>query len=109
MQDFLHCVWSPRMPYSAAEDGEKKKKKKKSSSPLGIPSGERMPQLTKINIVFNFDLKMLRPDDDLMLPGRSFHILGSATEKAWDFITDEVVKGTQSNWLSLERRLRDGT
>ncbi len=62
-----------------------------------------------IIIIFNFDLKMLRLDDDLMLPGRSFHILGPATEKARDFITDEVVKGTQSNCLSLERRLRDST
>ena len=61
------------------------------------------------NRVFNFDFKMLRLDDDLMLPGKSFHILGLATEKARDLITDEVVKGTQSNCLSLERRLRDGT
>ncbi len=61
------------------------------------------------NRVFNFDLKMLRLDDNVMLPGRSFHIVGPDTEKARDFITDEVVKGTQSKCLSLERRLRDGT
>ncbi len=62
------------------------------------------------NNFFNFHLKMLRLDDDLMLPGRSFHILGPATEKARDLTPDEVVvKGTQSNCLSLERRLRDGT
>ncbi len=24
MQGFLYCVWSPRMPYSAAVGGEKK-------------------------------------------------------------------------------------
>ncbi len=52
---------------------------------------------------------MLRLDDDLMLHGRSFYILGSAKERARDFIRDEVVKGTQSNCLSLERRLQDGT
>ncbi len=38
MQGFLHCVWSPRMPYSAAEKGgEKTKTKKKVSKPIGDP------------------------------------------------------------------------
>ncbi len=55
---------------------------------------------------------MLRLHDDLMLLGRSFHIPGPATEtreKARDFITDTVAKGTQGNCLLLEERLRDGT
>ncbi len=42
MQGFLHCVWSPRMPYSVAEKGGEKKKKK-SATPLGIPSGRDAP------------------------------------------------------------------
>ena len=61
-----------------------------------------------INESFNFDFKMLRLDDDVMLPGRLLHIQGLATEKTWDFFTDEVVKGMQTNCLSLEPRLRDG-
>ncbi len=54
MQGFLHCVWSPRMPYSVAEKGggEKKKKKKsrqkKSATPLGISSEDGMPQQIKV-------------------------------------------------------------
>ncbi len=39
MQGFLHCVWSPRMPYSVVEKGGggKKKKKKKVGNPIGDP------------------------------------------------------------------------
>ncbi len=40
MQGFLHCVWSPRMPYPAAEKGGgggEKKKKKKVGKPIGDP------------------------------------------------------------------------
>ncbi len=40
MQGFLHCVWSPRMPFSVAEKGGEKKKKK-SATPL-----DGMPQWT---------------------------------------------------------------
>ncbi len=36
MQGFLHCVWSPRMPYSVAEKGGGEKKKKV-GNPIGDP------------------------------------------------------------------------
>ncbi len=62
------------------------------------------------NRVSHFDLKMLRLDEDLMLPGRSVHILGPATEKARDFFQRCSCKmNAKSNCLSPERRLRDGT
>ncbi len=32
MQGFLHCVWPPEIPFSAAEKGEKKK--------VGNPNGD---------------------------------------------------------------------
>ncbi len=44
MQGFLHCVWSRRMPYSAAEDGgEKKKKKSASQAHRGSRQGTGCP------------------------------------------------------------------
>ncbi len=42
MQDFLPCVWPPRMQYLAAEKGNRgEKKKKKVGKPIGDPVGGR--------------------------------------------------------------------
>ncbi len=49
MQGFLRCVWSPRMPYSAAEKGEKKK----SACPVGIPSEDELPYKDPVTIPLN--------------------------------------------------------
>ncbi len=45
MQGFLHCVWSPRMPYSVAEKGGGKKKKKV-GKPIGDPVRGRDAPMT---------------------------------------------------------------
>ena len=41
MQGFLHCVWSPRMPYLAVEGNRGEKKKKKLAMPYLAAEGNR--------------------------------------------------------------------
>ena len=48
MQGFLHCVWSLRMPYSAAEGGGENKRKRKLSKPIGDPVRGRDAPITTV-------------------------------------------------------------